>query len=211
MPVAIFDLDGTLVDSWPEVEIALQATTESLNIDLPSRGVGDYLTDLSAPELLEWAGVRRGEDLEAAVRLFREHLAAVIGNHVQLQPGTDYVLNFLANAGYSLAVATNKPLPLAIQTLEAVGIHNRFSEVVGTPIYPPKPCPDMILACLEACGGSDGFVVGDSIRDVTAARHAQLRAFLLLGKGSQHSLLSDEEEVIVVKSLVEIPAFLADS
>lgn len=187
--VAIFDLDGTLVDSWHEVHSALLLTLEGLDVQCDHLQALEPMTDLSAAELLTFCGLPGDDHLPDAVALFRSNLAAIIGTSVRLMDGAEETLESLSETGYSLAVATNKPESLALRTLEVVGIAHRFSLVVGTERFPAKPAPDMLLACLADTASARGFLVGDSVKDLGAACNAGLPVFLV-GSVAHESLES---------------------
>lgn len=205
---AIFDLDGTLVDSWEEVRTALLMTLDSLGVSKHKVDSSRSMTDLSASELLTVCGVSSDTQLIGAVTLFRTNLAAIIGTSVRLMDGADEALLHLRNMGYTLAVATNKPEPLALKTLEAVGILHHFSLVVGTERFPPKPSPDMLLACLVGTASERGFLVGDSIKDLGAACSANLPVYLV--ENANTAAIEDPPgaQVTRLRSLMDIVDFV---
>ncbi|MGY6587593.1 MAG: phosphoglycolate phosphatase [Wenzhouxiangella sp.] len=180
----LFDLDGTLVDSAPDLLAAL--TTLSEENQLPLR--------LAQAELAGRAGqgarvlIRHGlgdfaADREAALlERFLALYAGSIWQHSRLYPGMTGVLTALAEQNWPLAVVTNKSERLARQLLTEAGLIDRFGCLIGgDTTAAPKPSPAPLLAACRALGVSPGqaVMVGDSEADILAARQAGCRAVLV--------------------------------
>lgn len=177
----LFDLDGTLVDSAPDLATAvnrmLVATGRAPVDERTVRGwVGNGARRLVARALTG----RRDEDppmavLESAESLFFEAYAAVLTDRTQPYPGVVETLRTLGAAGYRLGVVTNKPTRFTVPLLEALGLARYFATVVCGDTLPEKK-PDAMpieFAARElgvpiaAC-----VLVGDSMTDVRAANNA---------------------------------------
>ena len=176
LAAVLFDLDGTLVDSAPD----LVATVAWLRrqhglppIELAALG---QLASRGALGLIE-AGFADRPDLDRT--LLRQQFLAHYGDnlwiHSQAYAGVEELLDALDERGLPLAVVTNKPTPLARALIEAAGWRERFGCLVGggcTPQAKPHPAP-----VLEACRRlgvlpSDACMIGDDRRDIEAGRRA---------------------------------------
>ena len=177
----IFDLDGTLVDSAPDIAFAANAalageSLEPVTDEEAARLIGD-----GARKAVERAFALRGgptddDALDRGERAFAAAYTdpgqAVLG---RLYPDVAGTLARMAAAGLSLGVCTNKPQAAAVRTLSALGIADRFSVLVGGDRTPfRKPDPRHLLACLAPLGGRPeaSALVGDSANDEDAARSA---------------------------------------
>lgn len=184
----LFDLDGTLVDTLPDL-------AASLNRIVPAHGlqpftaaevaamIGDGMAKLLARAL---AARRQADDPSLVARFEADYLA-----HVAVAsrpyPGTVDTLSTLARAGWRLAVATNKPERAAVQLLEALDLKKFFKAVTGGDSLPVrKPDPRHLLAALRLAGGhaDRAAMLGDHANDIKAARAAGIvPVFALWGYG----------------------------
>jgi phosphoglycolate phosphatase len=114
-------------------------------------------------------------DLDSAVERFEAHYAQTVATHAELFPGAMQGLERLHEAGFKLAVVTNKPRFFTEQLLERVGIDRFFDAVVaGDDGHRKKPEGDMLTAACGSMGASPAqtLMLGDSDNDVLAARAA---------------------------------------
>jgi phosphoglycolate phosphatase len=173
-----FDLDGTLLDSAPDIHAALAAAFESAGLAAPPlaavRGwIGDGPDRLIA-EALSAAG-RMDADLARAMReVFDRHTLAAPVVHGGVYPGIADLLARLYGR-LPLVVISNKPSRLGRGVLEAAGILDRFDAVLGadTPDQ-RKPAPAMLLAAAHRLDipRSGLLMIGDGPADLGAARRA---------------------------------------
>jgi len=171
--LAIFDLDGTLVDSVDDLAAAVNHALALVGLPLRSREeVRSFVGD-GARVLLERAVGPRRDRLEEALAAWREHYQAHLLDHTRPYPG---IPEALAAAGRTLAVQTNNPGPMARRILEGLGLLDRFAVVLGGGEAPAKPDPAGARAILERLGGrpEEAVFVGDSPVDVATARNAGL-------------------------------------
>ena len=176
-----FDLDGTLVDSVPDLTVAVDAMLRQLG--LPPRGedkvrqwVGNGAEKLIRRALADdEAGEAPDELADQARPLFfaayREHICV----YSRLYPGVVDGLGALYAEGLRLACVTNKRAELALPLLETIGIGHFFDTVIGGECTPRhKPAPDALLLAAERLQVDidRGLMVGDSVNDVGAARNA---------------------------------------
>jgi 2-phosphoglycolate phosphatase len=169
----VFDLDGTLLDSYAAIHDSLNATLRALGLppvplEETRRRVGRGLEALMA----ESVGTERKDE---GVRIFRDHYEKAGPESTRLLPGADEVTRALAARGTKLAVASNKPARFSRQLLDHFGISSRFGAVFGPDDgFPPKPAPHMVFMALALVGvkAADALYVGDMPIDVLTARAA---------------------------------------
>lgn len=176
----VFDLDGTLVDSAPEIATALN--TAMAEIDQPPFPLTEVQSFIGggAKVALQRALTARGTHIEAAVfdammASFYKKYSEVSAAGNGLYPGVVETLSALRADDIPLGVCTNKAAHITTIALEALGIARFFSTVVGArDDVPRKPAPDMLLKALGDLGTrpGEGLVVGDSKSDVGSARSA---------------------------------------
>jgi len=175
--LVLFDLDGTLVDSAPDIARALAAALAETGIDSPplevvKRMVGDGARQLVRRALL--AARRSDPALEEAV--FGRFLASYRDNvcvDTRLYPGVEAGLASLRAGGAALAVITNKPGDMARALLRRLGVAAELEAIIGDGDgFPRKPDPAAALSVLERVGASpaDTVVVGDGLPDMRLGR-----------------------------------------
>lgn len=179
-PTAIFDLDGTLVDSVPDIHAALNRLMGSrLLKGFPRQQVLGFIGD-GVPTLLARAfDSREATQDAAALPDFMADYEASAAVHTRPFDGIPAVLDSLQAAGWRLAVCTNKPEGAARILLNSLGMADRFSALGGGDSFPTrKPDPAHLLATLSAAGGDPAraVMIGDHHNDVAAARGAGVPA-----------------------------------
>jgi phosphoglycolate phosphatase len=177
-PVALFDLDGTLVDSVPDIHAALDRMMARLGRPGFARPEVTAMIGDGVRVLVERALAARDLPFdEAALAGFSADYTANAAEATALFPGITEVLAGLEAAGWRMAICTNKPAAATAALLGALGIGRRFAAVGGGDSFPVrKPDPGHLLATLAAAGGGAGraVMVGDHRNDVLAARGAGL-------------------------------------
>jgi phosphoglycolate phosphatase len=176
----VFDLDGTLVDTAPDL-------IGSLNVMLVREGLSpmDYtearnMIGGGARRMIESALKFKGPPLSDGVvdRMFDEfidHYAVHVADRSQPFPGLDQALDRLAADGCRLAVCTNKLEGLSRLLLDALGLAPRFAAICGQDTFQiQKPDPEILRRTIQAAGGelSRSVMVGDSGIDIATARAA---------------------------------------
>lgn len=175
-----FDLDGTLVETAPDLHRALNHVMDSLG--LPHTPLEDVriFVGHGARALIVRAcavhGITHGEDdLDRLTRAYVDEYAADIARFSHPYPGLLDALDRLSGAGARFVVCTNKLTSLSVQLLDTLGLTNRFAAIVGADaVERRKPHPDHYIAAIRAAGGdvSRSLMVGDSTNDVQSARAA---------------------------------------
>jgi phosphoglycolate phosphatase len=182
--LVIFDLDGTLIDSVPDIARAVDRTLLALGLAPVGaarvRGwVGRGSRRLLGDALAAAAGGAAPPQplLDAALAFYLEDYLADCVRETRLFPGARELLRALGEAGVLRACVTNKPAAITGRILDGLGLSAEFACVVGGDSGAGvKPAPGPLLRAMEALGtGAEGTVmVGDSRHDVEAARAAQV-------------------------------------
>ena len=177
--LVLFDLDGTLVDSAPDIAAALNAALADLGQPThPLPVVTSYVGD-GAAKLVERA-VTPGADVDPEILLdrFKARYAEKVCVHTRPYPGIVEALDRLRAVGTPLAVVTNKPGDLARELLRALTLDRFFNDVVGDGDgFPRKPSPEIALHVCARQGAApgDALLVGDGLPDIRLARAAGCR------------------------------------
>ena len=185
----LLDLDGTLVDSLPDLAACLNRVLAARG--LPPLGltevramVGDGVAMLLDRAFTACARPRDASALDDFIADYAAHLT----DATRPYPGVAPTLARLAAAGWRLAVCTNKPERLARRLLSRLDLARHFAAIGGGDSFPArKPDPAHVLATLAAAGGAPGraVLVGDGVNDLRAARAAAIRyVFAAWGYGS---------------------------
>ena len=181
----IFDLDGTLVDSGPDLTAAMNAVLAEEGLPELAEATVRHLVGDGARALLRRGYAADGQAFpdgaagDALVERFIEHYRARLTDRTRPFPGAEACLDRLAGAGAALAVCTNKPHDLAVGVLEGLGLMGRFAEVLGRDSLPAcKPDPAPLLEILRRTGRARGVMIGDTMTDVAAARAAGMPVML---------------------------------
>lgn len=176
----VFDLDGTLVDTAPDLIRALNQVLREESIPLPDAAGLRYLVGHGARALLQRGAAQAGVTLSAPrldqlaerfVAIYRADIAALSRPFL----GAIAALDALQQAGAILAVCTNKHTDLSMALLSALGMRGRFAAILGADaVQRRKPDPDHLLQTIAQAGGSAGaaLMIGDTDADIQAARAA---------------------------------------
>jgi len=176
-----FDLDGTLLDSAPDLALATQATLAQLGHSSCSVAqvriwVGNGAQVLMSRALSHALGHEVDSDtLAKAMPCFMDHYQANLQRHSQLYPGVKETLAELNAQGYRLAVVTNKPYKFTLPLLDGFDIGQYFSYVLGGDSLArmkPDPMPLNHLLGHWQLQPNELLMVGDSKNDILAAKAA---------------------------------------
>jgi phosphoglycolate phosphatase len=181
----IFDLDGTLVDSLPDLAAALAATLREIGAPaLSSAAVRGMIGD-GTPALVARALAARGLPAslldERLARFMALYEAAPVARS-RPYPGVTETLAALRGDGRRLAVCTNKPQQAALAVLRGLALDGFFAAVVGGDVLAvKKPDPAHLRAAIAALGAAQGeaVMIGDNEHDVTMAKAAGVPVILV--------------------------------
>lgn len=212
----VFDLDGTLVDSAPEIRAAINAAFEPMGVPAFSLDAVRTMIGGGAVVALQRAAARAGIELDktrqqAALERFLVVLAEASEHGEGLYDGAAELLQRLTDEGVKLAICTNKAEPVTHIALRALGIAPFFEAIVGaTDALPKKPDPGMLRAALNRLGvaPADAVVVGDTHADMDAARAAGCRS-IAVSFGYSQKPVADLGADAIVDRLADIPAAIA--
>jgi phosphoglycolate phosphatase len=175
--LVLFDLDGTLVDSAPDIAAALNAALAELGQPThPLPTVTGYVGDGAAKLVARAVDPAAEVDQAVLLERFKAQYAANVCVATKVYPGIPEALDAFAVRGTPLAVLTNKPGDLARSLLRALGLVDRFADVVGDGDgYERKPSPEAALALCTKHGvaAEEALVVGDGLPDVRLAHAAR--------------------------------------
>jgi phosphoglycolate phosphatase len=215
-PVLLCDLDGTLVDSLPDLAAAIaELLDQESRPGLPQEAVAAMVGD-GVPKLIERAlaatgGVPAKAALAALVARYMPIYEARMTELTRPYPGAIETLRALKAAGWRLAVCTNKPEAPSRAILTGLGFEGLFEAVSGGDSLPvKKPDPGHLFGLLEVLGAAPGAAVmlGDSRNDVQAARGANLPV-VAIAHGYGGTPARDLGADRVIESFGELPAALA--
>ena len=176
----VFDLDGTLVDTAPDLVATLNAVFAREGLAPVPYEAARNMVGAGARRMIELGLKAKGRALAVrdVDRLFDEfitHYSAHIADHSQPFPGLTGALDELAARGARFAVCTNKLEWLSRQLLDALGLSARFDAICGQDTFGVhKPDPEILRRTIEQAGGSleRAVMVGDSATDIDTARAA---------------------------------------
>ncbi|GIK49489.1 MAG: phosphoglycolate phosphatase [Alphaproteobacteria bacterium] len=176
----VFDLDGTLVDTAPDLVRALNETLALEGLPRVKLETVRTMVGQGARVLIERAAARFGvsyqsERLEELTETFVSFYRADIAGESRPFPGVEDALGSLAELGAKLAVCTNKRTELSQALLQALSMTDWFAAVVGADaVAERKPHPDHYRAAVARAGGTlrRSVMIGDTVADVAAARGA---------------------------------------
>ncbi|TPI59237.1 phosphoglycolate phosphatase [Mesorhizobium sp. B3-1-7] len=209
----LFDLDGTLIDSAPDIAAAVNELLAGrdlppLSVDRVRAMIGGGVMKLVERAFAASGSPLAGSVLEEANRdmapIYRRHLTGL----TKLMPGVREVLTHFHLNGTAMGVATNKP---QLATREIL-LHFHLTEYLGAivggdAVTNLKPAPDALLLALDQLGVEpyEALMVGDSISDVGAARAAGMPVVLLRG-GYTHVPVEELGADLVCDSLLDLPS-----
>lgn len=212
------DLDGTLIDSVPDLAYCVDAMMARLG--MPVRGeaavrnwVGNGVERLVRRALIGQLDGEPDELLyQRAYPVFLELYAANTCNRSTLYPGVREGIDFMKSAGYALGCITNKAARFTEPLLEHLGLYDDFGIVVSGDTLPrkkPDPLPLIHASGHFGVGPEDALMIGDSVSDVTAARAAGFK-IICTSYGYNHGQdIRDSEPDAVIDSLTELSGLLA--
>ncbi|HAI68390.1 MAG TPA: phosphoglycolate phosphatase [Gammaproteobacteria bacterium] len=211
--LVLIDLDGTLVDTVPDLAYAIDEMMSQL--ELPQRGeekvrqwIGNGIERLVKRALLDADKGEVDEELfQSALHLFKVSYDQVNGRNSKLYEGVQDGLDWLKSQDIPLVCITNKAEQFSVPLLKALDIHDYFRLVISGDTLPQKkPDPLPLLHAAKFCGVDphEALMLGDSINDVQAARAAGFK-IICVNYGYNHGLdISDANPDAVIGSLAQL-------
>jgi len=214
----LIDVDGTLVDSVPDLAYCVDVLMERLG--RPPHGeaavrnwVGNGVERLVRRALIgQLDGEPPEADFDRAYPIFLDLYAANTSKRSVLYPGVREGLDWMAAAGYRLGCVTNKAAQFTIPLLTDLGVIDRFGIVVSGDTLPqkkPDPAPLLHAAAHFGVEPTRSLMVGDSVSDVKAARAAGF-GIVCMSYGYNHGVdIRLAKPDAVIDSMVELQGLLA--
>jgi phosphoglycolate phosphatase len=216
-PTVVFDLDGTLVDSAPDLVATLNVIFARQGLPPVTYDTARNLVGGGARSMIERSLAAQGRKLGAAEvdRLFKDfidHYAAHIADRSRAFPGLETALDELAAGGCRFAVCTNKLEWLSVRLLDALGLSYRFAAICGADTFGlQKPNPDLLRRTIARAEGepSHAVMVGDSISDIATARAAGVPV-VAVDHGYTETPVSELGADRVISAFAELPGAVFD-
>jgi phosphoglycolate phosphatase len=183
LEAVVFDLDGTLLDSAPDLTAALNLVLEMDGLEPLGVDSVRYMIGAGVPKLIERGFREHGVKLDAAsldpelLDAFLSYYNAHAADLSKVYPGTYGLIEMLCDRSVRIGLCTNKPTEATREILASFQIEDCFDSVVGgTSGFPKKPDPAGLNACLEEMGVSalQTLYIGDSATDIKTARNGGL-------------------------------------
>jgi phosphoglycolate phosphatase len=214
---AIFDLDGTLIDTAPDL-------IDTLNVVLAREGMPPV--PYEAARTMIGGGARmmlmRGIEAEGRTveqaeldRMFADFLAHYsdhIADRSQPFPGLNESLDTLAQRGFRFAVCTNKLERLSVQLLRQLKLADRFEAICGQDTFGvQKPDPEVLRRTIFAAGGTAqrAIMIGDSVTDIRTARAAGIPV-IAVNFGYSDRPVSEYGPDRIISHFAQLPDAIAD-
>jgi phosphoglycolate phosphatase len=208
----LFDLDGTLIDSVPDLASAVNDVLATENLPALTRDDVRMMIGHGVRKLVERAFAARGVTLKGAtLDEMTNRMMAIYARCLTvgttLMPGAEKLLTAYARAGVKIGVVTNKPEAFSREIIEHFALGDSVHVIVGGDTGPArKPAPDMLLHALEQLGygAHRALMVGDSPADIDAAKAVPMASIAVRG-GYTTVPADDLGADIVIDSLNEVP------
>lgn len=217
MRAVLFDLDGTLIDSAPDIATALNivlvdAERAVLTVADVRLLIGEGVARLVEKAFVQTGGLPDPVVLSRSVQRMTELYNARLTVETVLLPAARETIYGLHKDGIKTGVVSNKPNQLTIQILDHFDLTDGLDAVQGAEDHlPKKPAPDMLIAALNKTGvvPANAIYVGDSAVDVAAARATGLPVILVRG-GYTTRPVDELGADRVINSLSDLHHVLAD-
>src|SRR5580692_6251451 len=182
MLTIVFDLDGTLIDTAPDLIDTLNVTLAREGLPAVRFGDARPMIGGGARGMIERALAADGRhaakaEIDRMFAAFIEHYSAHIADRSRPYPLLEETLDHLAAAGHRLAVCTNKIEWLAVKLLNTLDLSRHFACVCGQDTFKVmKPDPEILLGTIRRAQGDPRHtvMVGDSGTDIRTARNASV-------------------------------------
>ncbi len=210
----IFDLDGTLLDSAPDLRHALNAMLAecdrpALPLDVVTRMTGDGMMPMIERAFEATGGKPPGFNSYNSFQVFIKHYRGLKPDLGQIYPGAREAIEYFRNKGIKIGLCTNKQEAATLRLLEDLDLTRYFTFVAGGDTFPlHKPHPDHVRGVMAKLGSdtTNSVMIGDSPNDVIAAKGAGIPSIVVThGYGGNYEELGAD---LIINGFKELNAAL---
>ncbi|HOK56147.1 MAG TPA: HAD family hydrolase [bacterium] len=210
--IAIFDLDGTLIDAYDSIYKTIDFICEKINCEKfdyerVKRAVG-------GGDLKLICNLFDKDKIEVAHKLYREYYLNFLKGNVKLMRGCIEILSQLKEKKLKIAVATNRSNFCLDFLLKESGIKNFFDIILcADDVENPKPHPEIILKILEKTGfkKEETFYVGDMDIDYETGKNAGVDTFIVLTGSCRKEDFLEYKNPLIFEDLIQLKKFLIEN
>lgn len=209
--VVIFDLDGTLVDSFKDVYDAVNKSLETFNEPPKDREWVRLLIGPNASKLIEEAVLGTNISIEDYRNEFRKNYRSQLTRTTALFDGMSSTLDWLESKNTQMAVLTNKSESSSLEILKELNILNKFIKVVGYDTYTEaKPSPLGLERICEIadCTPEEAVLIGDTEVDIATAKAAKCPVIAITHGYRSYDELQRENPTYLATSIDELKSTL---
>jgi phosphoglycolate phosphatase len=215
--MVLIDVDGTLVDSVPDLAFCVDEMMKQL--DMPVHGeavvrewVGNGVIRLTERALCnDLNGYPEQALFDKAIPIFNELYAENTSKRSELYDGVAEGMAFLKECGFKIGCVTNKATQFTIPLLKDLGLHDEFETIIcGDTLEKKKPDPDPLLHAAQQLGvkPEESLMLGDSQSDVKAARAAGFN-IICMSYGYNHGEdIRNYNPDVVIDSMTELSNYI---
>ncbi len=203
--LAIFDLDGTLVNAFAAINTSFNYTMRRLGYPRQAaqtirRAVGWGDKFLLRPFLLS-------EDCNKGLLIYRRHHKKALLKDSKLYPGVRRLLIYLRSKGYFLAIASNRPTLFSRLLIKHHGLERYFSSIVcADTLKQGKPHPQILQRSIEKFSlcPSEAVFVGDMLIDAQTGRRAKVKTIIVLSGSGIKSEIQKQKPFRIIKRIASL-------
>jgi len=209
--LAIFDLDGTLMDAYKAIRDTMNYCREKLgyppvSLEKIKRIVGRGDVDLASKLVSQ-------KDIELLISLYRKNHIRFLDGNIKLMDGAEELLKYLKEQNLSIAVATNRARFSVSPVIEKLNI-NIYFDIIYTrdDVEKPKPDPEMIFKAMDffKVGQEKVFFVGDMDIDYLTGKNAGVDTYIVLTGSSPKEELERYSDIKIFDNLIVLKKYLTN-
>jgi phosphoglycolate phosphatase len=205
LSLAIFDLDGTLVDAYPAIIRSFNFTMQKFSYPLQGQAVIRRAVGWGDENLLK-PFVAPG-DLGRILSVYRRHHKKSLVKYSRLFPGAKTVLRHLKNKGYKLAVASNRPTQFSWILIRRLGLQEFFDYVLcADKLKSGKPHPQILQKIMQRLSRppQETIYIGDMAIDAQAGKRAKVKTIIVTTGSSKLSEIRREKPCRTIGHIMDL-------
>jgi phosphoglycolate phosphatase len=203
--LAIFDLDGTLVDAYPAIIRSFNFTMRKFGYPLQSEAVIRRAVGWGDENLLR--PFVKFSDLRRVLSIYRRHHKKSLVKHSRLLPGAKRVLRRLKNKGYKIAVASNRPTRFSWILIRHLGLERLFDYVLcADKLKFGKPHPRILQEIMQrfSVSSRETVYIGDMAIDAQAGARARVATIIVTTGSSKLSEVRKERPRRIISKITDL-------